>query len=165
MSSFKRTPIPLLIPALALTVAALSTSCHFFEKNRREETPDLRGVGPGHQPPAPRVKGLDLRARADGNLVRIFLTNHLDIPVTAGPKFFGVIERGAPDAIPFTHGVDVSQFPVRSVKPGETVQGFLRFKKFKDLVGMRLVYNCQQAKPVFCVIQPSQSAVSELPLQ
>jgi hypothetical protein len=103
-------------------------------------------------------QGLELTAHAQGNRVRLSLTNHYPFPVVAGPRSFGVIQGG--QVTPFRMGIDAQALPPKKLSQGESIQGFLRFNQLGDLVGARLVFQSgsEAAPPIYCVIQPDEDS-------
>ena len=149
------------IAALAVLIASGAAGCrsvadYFKPKKARDQEVVIRT--PPNRAPAPLQNGLLLAAYAKGNLVSIILTNYTDSPVIAGPKCFAVIPAGTRQVIPFRIEEGEQMMPIKTLNKGEGIQGQLRFKKLKELVGGKLVYNSGETemKPVFCVIQPAR---------
>ena len=119
---------------------------------------------PNRTPAAPR-EGLVLEAWATKNTVRINLTNYKEFPIVAGPKCFAIIPKGAREVVPFRMDSDRALLPVKQINKGESIQGFIKFGKLDDLVGLNLVFKDveEKAEPARCVIQPEAKPEAKQP--
>ena len=105
-------------------------------------------------PRATIQEGLEFYAMGQGRTVRLFLRNINHREVLVGPRCFGVIAPGARSVEPFLLGRDDHFLPVRVLREGESVQGFLRFNSQENLVGGSLVFVAPDdaLPPIRCLI-------------
>ncbi len=98
--------------------------------------------------------GIEFYAMGQANAVRLFVRNLNRDEILVGAKCFGVIMPGARHVEPFQLSRDDHFLPLRSLKEGDSVQGFLRFNTLDNLVGGYLVYVAPDSDlpPVRCRI-------------
>jgi len=128
-------------------------------KGKKAAQDSLHALESNAEKPTVPQNTLDFKAHAKGNQVFIRIINNTPKSIRVSPFFFALIVNNKKPEVRFDPSNSQAEFPVTKLTEGMMANGMIRFDKYQDLVGQKLVFNSPDYKPMMTFIDEYEPEV------